>query len=113
MRQPLSPAQEAIWYEEQLLPDCCNTGSLSVTLTGQVPATLIERACLAVVERHPTLRALVRRGERLELEVLPARDVFRFTREDAPCSEGSEAALLRDWRSAHRPRTWDLTTQPP
>jgi Condensation domain len=114
MRQPLSPAQEAIWYEEQLLPDSCNSGSVSVTLTGEVPATLIERACLAVVDRHPTLRALVRRDERrLELEVLPARDAFSFTREDAPCPEGSEAALLRDWRSAHPPSAWDLTTRPP
>jgi hypothetical protein len=114
MRHPLSTAQEAIWYEEQLLPDGCNSGSLSVTLTGEVPATLIERACLAVVHRHPTLRGLVRRdARRLELEVLPATEVFHFTREDAPCPEGAEAALLRDWRSAHPPRTWDLTTRPP
>jgi len=54
---PLSFAQERLWFLEQISPgDASGTISRAVKITGPVKQDLLQRALLAVVSRHESLR---------------------------------------------------------
>ncbi len=110
--RPLSPAQEAIWYEEQLSAGASNTGYFSVTITGEVREDRLQAACAAVVARHAPLRTLVMIADRPLLDVRPPTEPVRWSAADAPCPPGDEAATARSWRESHGKLSWDLTREP-
>src|SRR6476619_2576851 len=54
---PLSFAQERLWFLEQISPgDASGTISRAVKITGPVQQDLLQRALLAVISRHESLR---------------------------------------------------------
>ena len=54
---PLSPAQERLWFLEQINPgDASGTISRAIKITGLLKHELIERALQAIVNRHESLR---------------------------------------------------------
>ena len=110
---PLSPAQEAIWYEQQMRHDSSNGGALSVTLHGELDDAQIESACAAVVRRHAALRTLVRVvGEQPVLDVQPPEYPLSFTVLDLLCPPGTEIAATRKWRAGTGMRYFDITREP-
>jgi amino acid adenylation domain-containing protein len=58
---PLSPAQERLWFLEQLHPGMCayNEGD-AVRLHGRLDIGLLEQALNIVIDRHEVLRTLIR-----------------------------------------------------
>jgi hypothetical protein len=114
-RHALSPAQEAIWFEDQVRRGVGNTGSFSVTLTGELGEGLIEAACAAVVRRHAPLRALVRVvGDRpfLETDLDAAERALPYEAVEVPCRPGEELAATRAWRDGRGTWCFDLTREP-
>jgi Condensation domain/AMP-binding enzyme C-terminal domain len=109
----LSPAQEAIWYEQQMRHDTSNGGALSVTLLGELDEAQIESACAAIVRRHAALRTLVRVvGEQPVLDVQPPEHPLSFTVLDLPCPPTTEIAATRGWRAGTGMRYFDITREP-
>ncbi|MFF4273183.1 condensation domain-containing protein [Streptomyces sp. NPDC001536] len=109
----LSPAQEAMWLEQQLHPGSINGGFLSVLITGAVSAERVRGACLGVCEDHPQLRGLVTEGSEARMAIRPAPDVLQFEELELAAAAGQELSAARDWYRAHRIGPWDLTTRSP
>ncbi|MFL6136561.1 MAG: condensation domain-containing protein [Frankiaceae bacterium] len=111
---PLTEAQQAIWYEEQLGTGESNTGAFSVTIRGHVDERHVHAACAAVVASEPPLRSIVRLvdGQPL-LAVLAADHPLDWAVANVPCREGTEQEAARWFQFEAGRRTWDLTADLP
>ncbi|MEU6087670.1 condensation domain-containing protein [Streptomyces sp. NPDC047085] len=109
----LSPAQEAMWLEQQLHPRSINGGFLSVLVTGEVTAEQVRAACLTVCEDNPQLRGLVTDTTEARLAVHSAQAVLQFEEQPLAAAPGEELTAARAWYREHRVGPWDLTTRSP
>lgn len=103
-RQPLTPAEQRIWFMDQLRP---GTGVYHepklVRIDGELDADLFREAVLRVVERHPALRTVFRAEDgvpfkevRPEAEVQWAfEDATGFDERSAIAGMAAEAARVR------------------
>lgn len=111
---PLTPAQQAIWFEDQVDPGVGNTGFFGVSLLGELREEHVAAACAAAVSRHSTMRTILRmHGEQPYLEVLPPATPLRYETIDVPCAPGEETATTRAWRDRYTRHRFDLATGPP
>ncbi|MEV0176941.1 condensation domain-containing protein [Streptomyces sp. NPDC050803] len=109
----LSPAQEAMWLEQQLHPHSINGGFLSVLVTGEVTADQVRAACMTVCRDNPQLRGLVVDGPEARIAVHPAAAVLQFEELPLAAAPGQELTEARAWYRAHRVGPWDLTSRSP
>jgi amino acid adenylation domain-containing protein/FkbM family methyltransferase len=80
-RLPLSSAQQALWFIDQLLPGTASYSiPIALRLTGALDAAALERSLVEIVRRHEALRTVfpIIDGEPVQLIMPP--DGFRVTR---------------------------------
>ncbi len=109
-----TPAEEGIWFEEQMRAGDSNTGFFSVTMRGPLDASDVRSACEAIVTANPPLRSVVHvDDDRPMIMEKPPGEPLLYELVDVPCGIGEEAAAARTWREAHGKCKWDLTREPP
>ena len=111
---PLSPAQERLWFLEQLHPGLLayNEGD-AVRLRGRLDVGLLERALNVVIERHEVLRTLIQVVDGRPIQVVQDRWPIRLETMDLP----APAAPQRDAEidrlvTEQLSRPFDLTAAP-
>ncbi len=82
---PLSPAQERLWFLEQLHPGmrAYNEGD-AVRLQGRLDIGLLQRALNVVIERHEVLRTLIQVVDGRPIQVIQDRWPIRIEKIDLP-----------------------------
>ncbi|WFE98628.1 condensation domain-containing protein [Micromonospora sp. WMMD964] len=104
----LTPAQEAIFAEQQVHHQTVHGGFLAVTMRGPVEPDEVEQACRRVCARHPALRSVVVWGDRPSWAPSTA-DLPPIAVADLPCSPGDERESAVRWYVAHgSTAAWDL-----
>ncbi|MGC4886561.1 condensation domain-containing protein [Micromonospora sp. DT227] len=104
----LTPAQEAIFAEQQVHHQTVHGGFLAVTMRGPVVPDEVEQACRRVCARHPALRSVVVWGDR-PTWTPPTADLPPIAAVDLPCAPGDERDSAVRWYVTHgSTAAWDL-----
>ncbi|MFE2059966.1 amino acid adenylation domain-containing protein [Streptomyces sp. NPDC059446] len=109
-KPPLSPAQQRLWFLDQLEPDTAAYHiSVAVRLSGVLDRTALHRALADVVARHESLRTLIKvsGGEPFQAVLAPGD-----ARPGMPVIALEEPALARALREASG-RPFDLAQEIP
>ncbi len=106
---PLSSAQERLWFLQRLDPGLVAYNvPMAWTVRGALDPDALERALLAIVERHAVLRTVYPLEDaRPRQRVLPAAQAFRLERWTEDGALAGEA-----WRDAVRERLEALAREP-
>lgn len=107
---PMSHGQQALWFVYRLAPDSPAYNFLcAIRVKGDVDVTTLQRACQALVDRHPLLRATFRQAGPTPVQTIPGQHTVCFDVRDAgDC--GWEELLARTRAEADRP--FDLERGP-
>lgn len=112
--QPLSFAQERLWFLEQLEPGLSTYNApLAVRLTGILNLEALDTALNAVVVRHDIIRSVFRSHEGRPYQVvLPARPVRLDLSDLSSASIEQKQRTLRERMSKAASQPFDLGTDP-
>ncbi len=111
---PLSFAQEALWFLDQLEPNEARSNQPgAVRLSGELDLNALERTLGEIIARHDPLRMSIETRDGRPYQVLPPRDPFRLQvsdLSDRPIEEAEQEATRLATEDAHKP--FDLSRGP-
>lgn len=104
---PLSPAQQRLWFLEQLEgPSSTYNMPCAIELIGCIDKNALQGALAAVVERHDVLRTVFKKSPQGILQVISAHSGVRF----AECRATTET--IEDLMASEISRPFDLENGP-
>ncbi|HEX2094417.1 MAG TPA: amino acid adenylation domain-containing protein, partial [Longimicrobiaceae bacterium] len=113
---PLAPAQERLWFLDQMDPgnDLAYTLAGAVRLEGPLQVSALERALGRILERHEVLRTRFEVWEGRPVQVVESAVAFPLPVEDLagdPAGGDREAAVL-EWAAREARHPFDLAAGP-
>jgi thioesterase domain-containing protein/non-ribosomal peptide synthetase component F/acyl carrier protein len=111
---PASREQTRYWMLAQLDPESTASNmAIAFEIEGEVEEKLVEKAVALLTMRHEALRTVFRLEAGILSQVVVARPLYRFTREDLSSADAQQqAALLETSVSRHGHTVIDLEAGP-
>jgi amino acid adenylation domain-containing protein len=113
-RLPLSSAQQALWFLDQLLPGTASYSiPIALRLTGPLDTAALERSLVEIVRRHEALRTVFPASDGEPEQLILPPDWFRVTRVYlSALSEEERAAEVQRRTAEEAARPFDLDRGP-